>query len=637
MGTNATADSLTVIWPDGAHQLLMDVAANQTITVTYEDATSAMEDGTGDRPRLPTTPPTERSYTFEEVAAERGLAHEHDESEVVDFEETPLLPHQYSKNGPGLAVGDVDGNGLDDVYVGADKGQERAIFLQTSPGQFTERPLDLDAAPHEDMGVLFFDAEGDGDLDLYVVSGGNIAPAGDAAYQDRLYLNDGTGRLQRDESALPMLRTSGSVVTAADYDRDGDLDLFVGSRVIPGDYPLPPKSYLLRNDSEDTSVAFTDVTDEAAPALADLGLVTSALWTDVNQDDQMDLLVAGEWMPLTILQNNGNRFTNVTAEAGLSNTTGWWNSLTAGDFDNDGDVDYVAGNLGLNTEYKAAADEPVRIHANDFDEDGELDPVLSRTIQGESYPVHPRSAMIRQMLGMQRRFPSHRAYGEATFDELFTDSEMDGAYVAEAVHFETSYIENQGGTFHVRPLPLEAQFAPMFGMQASDYDGDGHLDLLMIGNSYAPDTQTGRYDASTGAFFRGDGTGHFTFVDHTTSGFFVDGDAKGLADVQVGPGRSLVVATQNSDSLRAFQHASDASPRRTVSLQPLDRYATLTFEDGRMRREEFFHGASYLSQSSRFFRIPEGLEEATIYDSQGDRRTLDVRTRPVSGGTRASQ
>jgi hypothetical protein len=261
---------------------------------------------------------------------------------------------------------------------------------------------------------------------------------------------------------------------------------------------------------------------------------------------------------------------------------------------------------------------------------------VSRTIQGESYPVHPRSAMVRQMLGMQRRFPSHRAYGEATFNELFTDSEMDGAYVAEAVHFETSYVENRGGTFHVRPLPIEAQFAPVFGLQTGDYDGDGHLDLLMVGNSYAPDTQTGRYDASTGAFFRGDGTGHFTFVDHTASGFFVDGDAKGLADVQVGPGQSLVLATQNSDSLRAFQ--LNAPQHRMVSLRPLDRYATLTFEDGRTRRQAFFHGASYLSQSSRLLRIPEGLEEATIYDSQGDRRTLDVRTRPVSDGeARASQ
>jgi len=244
---------------------------------------------------------------------------------------------------------------------------------------------------------------------------------------------------------------------------------------------------------------------------------------------------------------------------------------------------------------------------------------------------------VRQMLGMQRRFPSHRAYGEATFDELFTNSEMEGAYVAEAVHFETSYVENQGGTFEVRPLPIEAQFAPMFGVQSGDYDGDGHLDLLMVGNSYAPDTQTGRYDASVGALFQGDGTGDFTFVDHTTSGFFVDGDAKGLADVQVGAGRSLVLATQNSDSLRAFQHASDASPHRTVPLQPLDRYAILTFRDGTTRHQEFYHGSSYLSQSSRFLRIPAGLEEATIHDSQGDRRTLDVRTRPVSGGARATQ
>jgi len=635
MGADSTADSLAVIWPDGASQLLTDVAANQTINVEYADAARPTED-TGDRPRLPITASSHRSYTFEEVAAERGLTYEHDEFEVVDFDATPLLPHQYSKNGPGLAVGDVDGNGLDDVYVGADKGRDRAIFLQTTPGQFTERALDLNAAAHEDMGGLFFDAEGDGDLDLYVVSGGNVATAGDAAYQDRLYLNDGTGQFQRDASVLPQLRTSGSVVTAADYDRDGDLDLFVGGRVIPGNYPLPPKSYLLRNDSEDASVAFTDVTNEAAPALAALGLVTSALWTDFNQDGQVDLLVAGEWMPLTALQNNDGQFTDVTAEMGLGNTTGWWNSLTAGDFDNDGDVDYVAGNLGLNTEYKASEDQPVRIHANDFDGNGELDPILSRSIQGERYPAHPRSAMIRQIPGIQRRFPSHRAYGEAPFDELFTESEMDGAYVAEAVHFETSYVENQGGTFQVRPLPIQAQFAPVFGLQAGDYDSNGELDLLLTGNSYAPDTQTGRYDALVGAFFRGDGTGRFTFVDHTTSGFFVDGDAKGLAEVTAGPNQPLVLATQNSDSLRAFQHAPEVPRRRVVPLQPLDRYATLRFEDGRTRRQEFFYGASYLSQSSRFLRVPDAAAEAVIYDAQGTSRTLDFRTPPARTGRQAS-
>ncbi len=624
LGADRAADSLEVYWPDGKYQLLTNVAANQVITVDYADAARNVRSSPGERPYLfdQTTPTRQGRYRFEEVALQHGLSYAHEEFTVVDFKLTPLLPHKYSMNGPGIAVGDVDGNGLDDVYVGADKGYERTIFLQMEPGQFTERTLSVDAAAYEDMGALFFDADGDGDLDLYVVSGGNIAPPGAAAYQDRLYLNDGTGRFERSTDALPALRTSGSVVTAADYDADGDLDLFVGGRVIPGDYPLPPRSYILRNDSRAGQVTFTDVTAKVAPALAKVGLVTAALWTDFSGDGRVDLLVAGEWMPITFFKNEGGRFADVTDQTGLENTAGWWNSLTAGDFDNDGDMDYVAGNLGLNTKYRASPNEPVRIHAGDFDDNGDLDPVMSRYIQGVSYPAHARDAMVGQILGMSRRFPTYGAYAEASFDEVFTDEEMQGAYVAEAVRFETSYLENRAdGTFRISALPLKAQFAPTFGLLAGDYNGDGNLDLLMVGNSHAPHPQTGWYDASVGGLLAGDGTGRFTFVNFTKSGFFVHGDARGLAEVMTGRRQSLVLATQNSDSLRAFGNVLREGIRN-VRLRPLDRYAMLTFTDGTTRKQEFYYGSGYLSQSSRFLKVPEALEKAVIYDFRGNSRTL---------------
>ncbi len=616
LGADSTADSLEVVWPDGTAQLLTDVAADQVLDVHHDQASAHRSTKNSS---LRSAREEEDSILFQEETAERGLTHRHEELPVDDFEKTPLLPHALSQNGPGMAVGDVTGNGLDDVFVGADRTRERSLFLQEEPGQFTERPLPMDAQ-YEDMGALFFDADGDGDRDLYVVSGSSFAPAQSSAYQDRLYLNDGEGNFERAPEALPELTASGSVVTAADYDDDGDLDLFVGGRVIPNKYPLPPRSYLLRNDSKDGQVQFTDVTDEVAPELAEAGLVSDALWTDFDADGQLDLMLVGEWMPITPFKNVDGRFTKVTEEVGLQNTSGWWNSLAAGDFDRDGDVDYVAGNLGLNTKYEASPSTPVRVHAKDFDGNGTLDPVLSRYIQGTSYPAHGRNELAEQIPGIKSRFSTHREYAEAPFEDLFTEDELDGAYVDEAVRFESSYIENKAdGTFDVRPLPMRAQTAPIFGVQSGDYSGNGHLDLLMVGNWYAPDSEMGRADAFIGALLEGDGTGDFTYVPHTKSGFFVDGDAKGLAEITTKE-ESLVLTTQNNGPLEAFRPVE--RNQRPVRLRPLDQYALLTFEDGSTRKEQFSYGSTYLSQSSRILWVPDDVKRVELYDYSGNRRTL---------------
>lgn len=625
LGADSLADSLEVAWPDGNVQHFSDVPAGQVLDVRYDSSLQQ-------RTRALAQP--RASFLFREVSEERRLSYHHEEQSGGVFKK-PLLPHSYAQNGPGIAVGDVDDNGLDDVFVGADPRQRRQLFLQDESGRFNKQALPVEPSAQrsgaEDMGALFFDAEGDGDTDLYVISGGSPAPAGREAYQDRLYLNDGTENdggvsFQRAQGALPELTSSGSVVTAADYDEDGDLDLFVGGRVVPGKYPLPPRSYLLRTDSEDGNVRFTDVTEAVAPAVAKAGLISDALWTDYNGDGDIDLMVAGEWMPLSVFKNEsgeseGPRFVEATGEVGLKGTDGWWNGLVAGNFDRDGDTDYVAGNLGLNTRYEASPSEPVRIHAKDFDQNGSIDPVLSRYIQGTRYPAHGYSEMTEQMFALRGRFSTYAEYAEASFDEVFTASELEDAYEATAVRFETSYLENRGdGTFEVRALPRRVQTAPVFGMQSGDYDGDGHLDVLMVGNWYAPDSETGRADAFIGMYMRGDGTGHFAPESGTESGFFVDGDAKGVSELVKRNGNPVVLATQNDGPLKAF--TSTHRRGRSVALRPLDRYALLVFDDGSTRKEELYYGSSYLSQSSRTLWIPPTVKEVTIHSSDGSSRTI---------------
>jgi enediyne biosynthesis protein E4 len=607
LGSVSRVESLEVVWPDGRFQHLTDLPVNQVLRIEYEDAT----------PRPPPEP-VEPTRLFEPVQ-NGGLSHRHRERFFDDFRHTPLLPHRHSQQGPGLAVGDVTGNGLDDVYVGADRDQPKEIFLQTAPGRFERRVLDPEIR-YEDRGALFFDANGNGHLDLYVVSGGGFLSEDGDVYQDRLYINDGSGRFRRDHGALPPITASGAAVVAADFDGDGDLDLFVAGRIVPGRYPLPARSYLLRNDTRPGGpVRFTDVTEELAPGLAEVGLVTSALWTDFDGDGQVDLVLVGEWMPVTFFRNDNGRFTDVTASTGLASTEGWWNSIVAGDFNNNGLTDYVVGNLGLNSRFRASEQEPVHVHAADFDGTGMFAPVLSRYIQGTSYPVPPRDFLVEQLFSTEFRFPRYIDYAQVTLEQMLSPEERARAFVARSVTFASSYLENLGdGTFAVRPLPIAAQLAPAFGMLVEDHDGDGNLDVLVVGNSYASEPQRGRYTASTGSVLLGNGQGEFRHLNGAQSGFFVDGDAKAIAEVLVGDERSLVVVTQNDDSLRVF--SAVAEPQGVLRLRAGDAYAILTFADGSTRRQEFYYGSGYLSQSSRFLRISPGLREAVIHDFGGRSR-----------------
>jgi len=612
LGESQQVDKLVVTWPDGKQQVLESVSANQVLTLKASEASE---------PNAKTD--TQNDAFFKDVTAALGVNFVHDEQDYIDFNVQPLLPHKLSQFGPGLAVADVNGDGLDDFYVSGSLNRKGTFFVQQADGSFTEKDLlpEQGEERYEELGSLFFDADGDGDSDLYLVSGGYELEKGSAGYQDRLFLNEG-GQFVLAENALPEFINSGGCVKAADFDRDGDLDIFVGGRVEPQTYPKPVSSYLLRNDTENGEVQFT-LAEDAAPGLEEIGLVCEAIWTDFDNDDWMDLVVVGEWMPVQFFKNdNGTLSRQATA---LEELKGFWNSVVGADFDKDGDTDYIAGNLGLNTLNKPSKEQTISIFAKDFDGNEGYDAVPTAYFpdrQGveREYPYFNRLDVEKQIVFVKDKFPYHKDFGVATIDDVLSPEQQEGALVLRANYSKTSYIENKGdGTFEVHPLPIEAQLAPIFGMLAEDYNQDGHLDVLLTGNDFSTEIAKGRYDALNGLLLLGDGMGNFKAVDLARAGFFVPGDGKSLVQLQGAAGQSLVVASQNRDSLKIFEAQDGAT--RTISLQAQDAYAVVHLPGG-VYRQEFYYGHSFLSQSARRFAVPMAAEKVEVVDFQGNKREV---------------
>jgi hypothetical protein len=406
---------------------------------------------------------------FREITDSANIHYRHQERDFIDFNIQKLLPHKLSEYGPALAAGDIDGNGLDDLVSGGSGQYSAILFMQQPDGRFIQKPLltepEAKLKDCDDLGILLFDADGDGDPDLYIASGGNENKANSGNYQDRFYINDGKGNFKADPEALPKNLTSKLCVRAADFDHDGDLDLFISGRVDPGAYPKPVSSFLYRNDSKNGHIQFTDVTAQAAPFLNNIGMVCDALFTDYNNDGWPDLILAGEWMPVTILENEKGVFKNKTASAGVAGETGWWNSIAAGDFDNDGDMDYIVGNLGLNSFYKASSKYPVRVYGKDFDNNGIYDMVPSLYLpnqQGEleEYPAEGRDDMLKQLNSLRRKFPAYKDFALATMNDILSAKDREGALILEANEFETCYLRNDGnGKFSFHPLPKQVQIS----------------------------------------------------------------------------------------------------------------------------------------------------------------------------------
>jgi len=602
LGTISQIDSARVIWPDGKTQVLRDLKANKAISLEYGDANTTVE-----RKSINT-----QNTLFTKVDG-IGLDLKHIENDFVDYKIQPLLPHMHSRNGPGLSVADTNNDGREDIYMGGAKNQAGKLLLQQADGSFVSQLFP--ESQHEDMGTLFFDADNDGDQDLYVVSGGSSQATNQQSYQDRIYQNDGSGNY-KNVNGLPSSIISGAVVTAADYDKDGDLDLFVGGRVKPGEYPLAPASSLLQNESSSGTINFKKSEQAIQNTFNELGMVTAALWTDFNNDTWQDLIVVGEFMAIHFFQNTNGELEEVTDKTGLKNTYGWWNSINSGDFDNDGDIDYVLGNLGLNSRIKASAVEPLCIYANDYDKNGRIDPVMCYFIDGKNYVAHSRNDLIDQINSMRGRFRTYADYAEATFEKSFLKEELDAAYVVKSETFANSYLENLGrGKFKLSELPRKAQIAPIYGTLIDDFDEDGNQDILAVGNFYSGEVFSGQYDASIGWFLKGDGKGSFIPTDVSKSGFFVPGDAKSMVKLDIN-GKESVVAAVNNGILNT--HATHRNIQVDYQIKPSDLSATIHFTNGNRRKVEFYYGAGYLSQSTRRLKIPVGAEKVSITDIKGN-------------------
>ncbi len=534
LGRDSVVDSLLVVWPDRRFQVLTNVAANRFLTVDQSDAGGQWAYADAAKPTV-----------FADITDSIVTGFTHVENDFNDMDREPLMPHLLSTEGPALAVADVNGDGLDDLFVGGAKWQPSRLLVQQANGSYIDSDAAIFAADSitEDVGAAFFDANGDGKPDLYVVTAGNEFYGSMAQLRDRLYLNDGTGHFTNVSKRLPDLTDNGSCVVPGDFNGDGHMDLFVGSRVVARQYGVSPKSRLLQGDG---TGRFIDVTETIAPALLTAGMVSSAVWLDYDRDGKLDLIVVGEWMPVRVFRQQRGTFVERTQQAGLAGTDGWWNAVSAADLNRDGRPDLLLGNLGLNTYLRASVAQPAQLYVYDFFSNGTIEQIVTFYKHGVSYPLATRDELTKVMPSLRAKFPSYKAFGASTIADILPAEEIAKARVLLARTFASAVaLAKPDGTFSLTPLPTEAQFAPVYSMLARDFDADGTVDIVLGGNFHGFPPMLGRSDASYGLLLRGKGDGTFAGVETAQSGVNIRGEVRHIAEMRGAAGSSIVVARNN--------------------------------------------------------------------------------------------